>query len=617
MSETPSLHSSESTQVPRGSSNRWLVRAGRVSLLLFMVFSTFAFLTAGMSSEQLKNADTSHPTNLVGNATISQEDADEVASSDPQRSVSSSIDALKPQYDRQFWNEVIRRDWEEQLGALSMVPAPEADWLTVCRRLSLSMVGSVLSLEEIRGLQAIVEDQRIERHRQNLMRDSRFHDYWAERFTRFLVGADDGPFLVYRRRRFRTWLSEEIANNIRYDQLARRLVTAEGLFTDRPEVNFHTVTFDSGEGSPDPVRLAARVSRAFLGVRIDCLQCHNDFLGNVSMGDPVWLSDIEASESSTDFREGTQQDFHQLAAFFTAADTQGLQGLRNRAADYQYQYLHEDAEVDVSPRVPFREDLLPPEEYKRDARRRLAVWMTHPENTQFARAAVTRVWTLLFGQPPGGSDGVDDLPLDQKPSPMMISLSKAFIESGYDVRELIRLITDSPAFRVDSQADFEVTARHERAMAVFPVVRLRAEQVAGAILQAGRVKTINRDSSFLVQLQKFGGTNDFLKRYGDLGEDEFKNESVTITQRLVMLNGKLTDEVANWNPIMNTSAHVGMFASDDDKVVESLYLANLNRFPAPAEADHFIARLSEGKRENAVEDIVWALLNSSEFAWNH
>lgn len=603
------------------NARRWLIRFGRVSLLLFMVFSTFAFLTAGMSTKQLQNADTSEMSlvPIVGNpvSEIAMEPSRESTAKSSAPSKSSVIKNLIPSYDRELWNDVIRDDWRNQLRSLSLDPAPNADWLTVCRRLSLSMVGSGLSLEEIRELQAIAEEQRIERHRQNLLNNSRFHDYWGERLTRFLVGADEGPFLVYRRRRFRTWLSDRIAENVGYDELARRLITAEGLFTDRPEVNFYTVTFDSGDGSPDPVRMAARVSRAFLGVRIDCLQCHDDFLGNVSMGDPVWMADIETASPAGEFREGKQQDFHQLAAFFTAADTEGLQGLRDKPAKYQYQYLYADEEQDVEPSVPFRSDLLPQQQYDKDARRRLAKWMTHPENTQFARAAVTRVWTLLFGRPPGDSEGVDDLPLDRKPTPMIMSLSRAFIESRYDLRELIRLITDSPAFRVDSRADFEITTHHEQAMAAFPIVRLRAEQVAGSLTQAARVKTVDRDSSFILQLQRFGETNDFLKRYGDLGEDEFKNETVTITQRLVMLNGKLTKDVANYNPVLNASAHVGMFATDDRKVVESLYLTNLNRFPTSDEVDHFAKRIGEGKREHAIEDLVWVLVNSSEFAWNH
>ncbi|EMI54895.1 DUF1549 domain-containing protein [Rhodopirellula sallentina] len=635
----------------------------------FCVLSTFAFLTSGMSTPDASTPDASNPDAKPQRSGNGADDT-----SDFPNAASVSFSRGPHAEERLAVQQTIHELWESRIAEDQLETAPPADWLTVCRRLSLALVGTGLSLEEIRKLESHPEQERVERHRESLLSDPRFHDYWAERFTRFYVGADEGPFLVYRRRRFRTWLSDQFAAQIRYDDLVRRLITAKGLWTDRPEVNFYTVTFDSGNGQPDPIRMAARTCRAFLGIRIDCLQCHDDFLGNVSMGDPLWMG------GDDDFREGTQQDFHALAAFFTAAKNEGLQGLKNRTPNYHYQYLDADEEVEVQPNVPYRRDLLdasetstdlnptpetdspardedteetlvslnaseqttpaepnqtdernateerhptdgPPPPDQWNQRRRLARWITHPENVQFARAFVVRAWTLMFGSPPGNA--VDDLPLNEDPNPIVMTLSKAFIDSGYDIRNLIRMMSDMPAFRVDSQSGegdgaFEVTERHERAMAVFPIVRLRAEQVAGAAIQSSRVKTLDRETSFLLRFQQYQEEQDFLKRYGDMGEDEFTRDTATITQRLVMLNGKLTSDVSKWNPILNTTSHVGMFAADHAKVVESLYLATLNRYPTPRESEHFVGRIEEGNgRKNAIVDIVWVLLNSSEFAWNH
>ncbi|MEM6473680.1 MAG: DUF1549 domain-containing protein, partial [Planctomycetota bacterium] len=384
---------------------------------------------------------------------------------------------------------------------LQMVDA--ADWLAICRRMSLALVGSGLSLEEIRQLERLPEDDRESVHLANLLKDPRFHDYWAERWTRFLVGADEGPFAVYRRRRFRHWMTEQIAENRPYDEFVSNLITAEGLWTDQPEVNFLTVTFDTNDGSPDPVRLAARTSRAFLGLRIDCLQCHDDFLGNVSLGE------------TADLREGQQTDFHQLAAFFTSAKMNGLQGIRDGDVDYKYQYLNEDEEVAVEPAVPFGQRFFPTEGTPRE---KLAGWITHSENRQFARAAVSRFWALMFGLAP--AESVDNLPLNERLPRMLDPIIDDF-QKYRDVRRTISIIAKSAPFRVDSQADFEITARHENAYAAFPLTRLRGEQVAGSIVQASKIKAIDRDSSFLVQLIRFGSINDFLERYGDLGENEF------------------------------------------------------------------------------------------------
>lgn len=497
--------------------------------------------------------------------------------------------------------EAVDQAWSRALAEQGLRSAEPADWLAVCRRLSLALVGSGVSLEEIRKLERLPQGDRESAHLAALLQDPRFHDYWGERWTRLLVGTDDGPFLVYRRRRFRVWLSEQFAANERYDRLVRRLITAEGLWTDRPEVNFWTATLDSGNGQPDPERLAARASRVFLGLRIDCLQCHDDFLGNVSLGDV----------SSP--RPGEQTDFHQLAAFFSGAKTKGLQGIRDQPAEYRYQYLDADEEISVAPAVPYQPELLPAAGGDRG---RLAAWVTHPENRQAARAAVSHVWALMFGRPIG--DSVDDLPLGMRCPEVLETLTDDFMEGGYDLRRLIRLIAGSAPFRVSSVAAFEITPQHEAAMAVFPLVRLRPEQVAGGIFQASRIKRADRDSAFVLQLQRLGMTNDFVRRFGDLGEDEFVVDSVTVSQRLVMLNGKLLAESTESNPVLNASSHIGMFTRDDARAVELAYLSVLNRYPRPQEREHFEARLvGANSRDEAMEDLFWVLMNSSEFVWNH
>ena len=549
----------------------------RWSWFFVLVLFAFGYLVAGLSQQttagKSRNPAASE-TRTVTNAM--------------NREISSSV-------------EQMNQDRDRSLASMGLERADAAHWLAVCRRLSLALVGNGLSLEEIRALEQLKESQRERVHLENLLRDPRFHHYWAERWSRFLVGTDEGQFIVYRRRRFRIWLAEVFASNQRYDRMVRELLTAKGLWTDKPQVNFLTATFDSNDGSADPIRLAARTSRVFLGLRIDCLQCHNDFLGNVNLGD------------ADDTREGLQTDFHQLAAFFTSAKTNGLQGVRDGEVDYSYKYLDEEQETDVTPNVPFLPELLPG---SGEPRQRLAAWVTHPENQQAARAAVSHVWALMFGRPMGHA--VDNLPLDEPCHPMMDTLAQDFVSHGFNLRRLIRMIAASEAFRVDSRSEFEITPEHERAFAVFPLVRLRPEQVAGSIMQAARIKKTDRDSSLFLQLQTLTGTNDFVTQYGDIGEDEFNTDSITITQRLLMMNGNLLNELVNPNPLLNTSAHVGMFARDNSHVVETVYLCALNRYPTPAEKQHFVARIEcSDNAGEAIEDLLWVLLYSSELAWNH
>ena len=189
-------------------------------------------------------------------------------------------------------DEEFASEWKKA----GLEPAERADDLTLIRRLSLGLTGTIPSLQEIRALEAQPEDERVQWWLSHLFEDRRTSDYLAERFARAYVGVENGPFLIYRRRRFVSWLADEFEANRPYDKIVSSLITAEGLWTTNPEVNFVTVTVDQNEDKkgPDEVKLAARVTRAFLGVRIDCVQCHDYHLVD------EWL----------------QKDFHKLASFF-------------------------------------------------------------------------------------------------------------------------------------------------------------------------------------------------------------------------------------------------------------------------------------------------------------
>lgn len=577
-----------------------LQRTVRWGWLFFLILIAFRHLTSGLSETPASLRNAALTSNQAKPSTKLIDSSVDSFTGKPD-SLSGNLWTEDDQKDLHLSIENANRIHDSHLLALGLRKSEVADWLTICRRLSLALVGSGLSLEEIRELENYPTEQRERVHLQNLLADSRHHHYWAERWARYLVGTEGGQFIVYRRRRFRIWLTEVISENRPYDQMVHDLLTAEGLWTDRPEVNFYTATFDSNDGNADPIRLAARTARVFLGLRIDCLQCHDDFLGNVNLGDADQL------------REGKQEDFHQLASFFTAAKTNGLQGIKSGFSDYKYQYLDENQEVTVEPKVPYAEHLMPKVD---DPRERLAGWITHPDNKQAARSAVSHIWGLLFGLPIGNS--VDNLPLDEEAHPLLDALAQDFIQHRYDMRRLIRVISGLDAFRLDSRADFTVTQKHESEYAVFPLVQLRPEQVAGSIIQASRIKKTDRDSSLLLQFQKLAATNEFVQRFGDRGEDELESEHVTITQRLLMMNGKMVRESVESNPILNTTAHLSMFAKDDSMVVDNAYLCVLNRLPTQTEQERFLQRLKESQnRSEAIEDLMWVLTNSSELTWNH
>lgn len=477
-------------------------------------------------------------------------------------------------------------------------PTPPADDLTLARRLSLSLTGATPSLEEIRTLQRLPpESDAVQSWLTHLFADSRFHHYFAERLTRAFVGVEPGPFLVYRRRRLVNWIADQLERNRPYDAMVRDLIAAEGVWTTHPQANFITasVVQDGENRGPDEVKLAARTSRAFLGISLDCVQCHDDAFGD------HWK----------------QKHFHELAAFFARSEM-SLTGVQELSSEeYQVAYLGEtDPEV-IPANVPFQKELLPDTGSRRS---RLAQWITHEENRTFARATVNRTWALLFGRPL--VDPVDEIPLEGPFPPGLEELTDFFIEEKHDLQALIRMIAASEPFQRESRSldpSQPVTQEQEKAWAAFPITPFRSEQVAGSVIQAASLQALDQDVHIVTKLRRFAETNRFVERYGDQGENEFAEEAGTIPQRLLLMNGKLVAERTSPKSPLNSATHLVAHSPSDKVSLEAAFLAILTRPPTSKEEAYFLPSLAEarrGEKERAMEDILWALINSTEFSWN-
>jgi hypothetical protein len=260
--------------------------------------------------------------------------------------------------------------------------------------------------------------------------------------------------------------------------------------------------------------------------------------------------------------------------------------------------------------VPDLHHLLPDEG---TFRHRLAAWVTHPQNRYFALATVNRVWAVLCGRPL--VEPIDDLNTAGKASEPLRLLADDFVAHGYDLRRLIHVIVATQAFRMDSAADHDLTPEHARAFAAFPVQPLRPEQVAGAVLQAARVTTNDQASNTFLRFIRYTQTNDFVKRYGDTGEDEFRERGCTIPQALLVMNGDLVREHTKQG-FFNAATRIGWQAPDDSAAVQTAFLTVLTRRPSPELAAHFEARLRGARgeeRSRRMEDLFWALVNSTQF----
>jgi hypothetical protein len=229
---------------------------------------------------------------------------------------------------------------------------------------------------------------------------------------------------------------------------------------------------------------------------------------------------------------------------------------------------------------------------------------------------------------------VDDLPdppeLEQGAAEDLLDILGAdFRQHGCDIRRTIRVIAGSKVFRMASVPSM-VHAKQENAKkqahlqeledhwGVFPLIRLRPEQVVGSMLQASSIQTIDQNSHLLTRAIRFLREKDFINEYGDFGAEEFVERSATIPQSLLTMNGKLVAELVDDNPLSAT-LRIAALSPDDRHCLETCYLVCLSRLPTQYELGILLPQLSEVGKQRAkwVEDFFWTLYNSPEFSWNH
>lgn len=486
--------------------------------------------------------------------------------------------------------------------------APVAADLTVMRRLWLALAGTIPSLEEIRRFEADDAPGRVDRALGRILRDRRSADSLARRLASPLVGDDNGQFIVFRRDQFTSWLAEQIHANRPWDEIVRRMVAARGLWTDTPAVNF--VTQAATNGVIDPDKLAGRVSRVFLGTRMDCAQCHDHPFGRWKQhefeGLAAWFAQARLSVAGV---EDDARRVHHVSSTTMAAGAGPMTG----------------AGRNVSPRVPFGAEWLGTGGTHRE---KLAGWISHPENRRFDRAIANRAWEILFGR--AWHEPVDDLPdpavasnpaVASDPADLLDRLAADFREHGRDLRRLFTLIASTETFRLssthpllDSPAGCDRVAA---AWAAFPLTRLSPDQMIGAMVATTSLQTIDRDSHLVTRTVRLLRQTNFLREYGRVQDSQGRSLPATVPQALVQMNGTWAREMVEANAFTATGRIAGM-AGDHAARLELAFLVALTRRPSQTERTALLPLLEEARTKGrGVEDVAWTLLNCPEFCWNH
>jgi hypothetical protein len=480
-----------------------------------------------------------------------------------------------------------------KLNRMRLTPSPVAGDEEFLRRVYLDLIGVQPKPEEVRAFAADKDPKKREKIVEALFERPEFVDQWSLKWGDLLQNSRNtaSSQSVYL---FREYIRGAVAANTPLDEFARKLLTARGGVTENPAAGFFAVSKDTNE-------TVERVTQVFCGVRMLCARCHPHPLENYTQADYYGLASFFNQVSARPDGRFPQQPNTKLVAVNTSAGF----ALNPRTGKLQ------------PPRFLGGEE--PTLSDGKDRREAYAEWLTSPKNALFARGLVNRIWSYFFHR--GIIDPVDDIRSTNPPiNPALLdALTQDFIDHKFDARHLMKRIITSATYQRTS-APNDSNRNDEQNFSHSIPRRIPAEALFDSLIQATGVPEnfAGAPGGFrAAQLPDGNIENDFLRLFGkpqrmDACECERDNGS-NMLQALNFLNGK-----SILSRVKNPAARPAILLRDkktDEQIVSELYLWTLARTPTEKELKLGLAFLKEGAsdRTAAVQDFMWALLNSKDF----
>jgi hypothetical protein len=520
-----------------------------------------------------------------------------------ERDVIAEIDAALEDY------------WKKQ----QVTPAPPASDSEFLRRIYLDLVGNLPPEEMTRKFLSDNSPDKKRKLVEELLSSKDYANWWATLWRIWLIGRDNRRLGAIGNQAMEGWLREKFAQNVPYNRWVYELLTATG----RSDENGAVIFFVKYDARPE--ELAGAISRIFLGTNIQCAQCHDAF------NDPRWK----------------QNDFWSTAAYFARTRFRPVREKNKIVAFEVWDAPRGEAVMEkggqkqiVAPKFVFASfNILEAPANRREA---FATYMTSPQNRLFAQALVNRYWAYFFGQ--GLVHPIDDFRPENPPAvpEVLEKLTDDFIQNGYDLKRLIRIIVGTRAYQLSCRSDKD-EPNHPSTFAQAQLRPLMPEQLVNAILRATGIEEIlkERASNLLVQIQRFMVSR-FVFVFETDGEPDVTRFEQTIQQALMLMNNEQIQRavrLAGGLPLMRKLDD----AQSDKERLDILFLRFYCRYPTPEERrvmlEHIgkelanIGSSSVGQKgraffasvvggspsplASAFEDIAWALLNSGEFLFNH
>ncbi|MGE3818736.1 MAG: DUF1549 domain-containing protein [Isosphaeraceae bacterium] len=479
-----------------------------------------------------------------------------------------------------------------KLNKLRITPSPVCSDEVFVRRVFLDIVGLPPTAEEFEAFLASKEPDKRARLIDALLERKEFSEIWVGKWAESLqirsnvngIANYKGMFLYY------NWLVEKLSKNTPMDEMVRELLGANGGTFKNPATNFYQTTTDT-------LLLTENVAQVFMGMRIQCAQCHNH-----------------------PFDRWTQNDYYGFAAFFSQIG-------RKQSDDYREtivfnsgggEMAHPVGGAVMKPKFLGGET---PDTAGKDRRVLLANWLASPQNPWFATSFANRVWAHFLGV--GIVEPIDDFRVSNPASnpELLEELGKRFTASKYDLKQLVRDVCNSRTYQRSTQRN-ESNELDDRNFSHGLVRRIKAESLLDAISAVTETKDKFQGlplGARAVQLADGGASTYFLTTFGRATREtvcscEVKMEP-TLSQALHLLNGDTINAKIKQGGVIERLVATRKFP--EERLVD-LYVRCLSRKPTREELDKLIPLFGEGANvTQALEDVFWALLNSREFLFNH
>ncbi len=459
------------------------------------------------------------------------------------------------------------------------------------RRVTIDLIGLLPTYEEYQAFMADQDPNKRAKKIDELLARKEFTELWVSKWAEWLMMRSSNQVSQKAIVLYYQWLVDRIANNVPWDAMVRELLSASGGTFANPATNFY-------ELERDQLKVAENVAQIFMGMRIQCAQCHNH-----------------------PFDRWTQDDYYSFAAFFSQIGRKQGEDTRERivfnsgGGEVRHPVTGQNA-------VPiFLGGSKPEIRPGQDRREVVAAWLASPENPFFAQNFANRIWQHFFGI--GIIEPVDDVRVSNPPSnpELLEELGRKFTEYNYDLRRLVRDICLSQTYQRTTRRNAS-NATDEKNFAHQTIRRIKAESMLDIISQVTNTKDKFNGlplGARATQIADGATSNYFLTTFGRATREtacscEVKMEP-TLSQALHLLNGDTVNAKMQQGGGIAALQKQGLQPME---IVERLYVTTLTRRPTEEERAALAPLFAEGSDVNkALEDVFWALLNSREFLFNH